>query len=250
MPPPARSRRRRSTTCDDADVELRPALPNLDGVAIDQLLMAWGDGGLWQDIEQLAARFWLAEERNRSISWHHLVMAVGNFKRPRGRRLRPNLGASLADHGHTERGAFIVPGTDPGVVVAPGEPDTWEALSRALSGSAVATTTTLLAALWSEAHFVFDWRVRAAATALRISAGLDPGDVDPDSCASPPVTFADYIRIRVWLLDTAAVEGRRPAEVERALYSLSQQVGPSNRSRTWRSYAKDINARLVQIRAS
>jgi hypothetical protein len=231
-------------------MQVRRALPDLDGGAIDRLSATWGDDGLWRDIEHLAGRFWLADDRDRSIAWHHLVMAVGNFKRQRGRRLRPYLGFQLADDGQPVPSSFSVPGTEPVVAVVVGEPETWEVLSGALPGSAVATTTTLLAALWPEAHFVFDWRVYAAATALRINAGLDAGAVNPESCSSQPITFAVYRRVRIWLLDTATIEDRRLADVERALYRLSQVIGPSKTSRTWRSYATEVSTALARLPAT
>lgn len=59
-------------------------------------------------------------------------------------------------------------------------------LSGSLPGAGVATTTTILAALWPNQHFIFDWRVHAAANALRIEAGLGAtSDVEPTSVYSP-----------------------------------------------------------------
>ncbi|MGZ7023302.1 MAG: hypothetical protein ACXVJ3_18870, partial [Ilumatobacteraceae bacterium] len=123
-------------------MELPPALPGLDCVAIDRLSMGWSDGGLWHDIEWLAGRFWSADGRNRTIAWHHLVLAVGNFKRQPGRRLRPALDAQLDYNPPPAPANFDVPGTDPIVNVVVGDPETWDALSEALPGSGVATTTT------------------------------------------------------------------------------------------------------------
>jgi hypothetical protein len=48
-------------------------------------------GGLWDDIACLAVRArGVTDERDRRLYWHHLVMAVGNFKRQANRRLRPS----------------------------------------------------------------------------------------------------------------------------------------------------------------
>src|SRR4051812_45535684 len=68
------------------------AVPPL-GIAGDRLqalAYKWPDHGLWDDI------LWLASiacapgsEAARAARWHHLLMAVGNFKRPTGRRLWP-----------------------------------------------------------------------------------------------------------------------------------------------------------------
>jgi hypothetical protein len=229
-------------------VQLGPPLPDLDATGIDELSLAWDDGGLWSDIEQLAWRFWLADDHARSFAWHHLVMAIGNFKRQRGRRLFPHLAAPIPEHLERVPNTFTVPSTGPAVTVIVGEPETWEALSKALPGSAVATTTTLLAALWPDDHFVFDWRVHAAATALRIGAGQDAGGIDPSSTSSRPISFADYRLVRTWILDTATIEHRRVADVERALYRLSQEVPPAKTSRTWQSYATEVSATLARTR--
>jgi hypothetical protein len=41
----------------------------------------WNDSGLWDDVMLLAGRAWNAStDEDRLLSWHHLVMAVGNFK--------------------------------------------------------------------------------------------------------------------------------------------------------------------------
>jgi hypothetical protein len=49
----------------------------------------WDDGGLWDDILWLALLARAAtDDSERRMRWHHLVMAVGNFKRQGGRRLR------------------------------------------------------------------------------------------------------------------------------------------------------------------
>jgi hypothetical protein len=142
-------------------------------------------------------------------------------------RLCTHLGVAIADARRPAPANFNVPGADPAVVVGVGAPETWEALNKALPGSGVATTTTLLAAIWHEAHFVFDWRVRATAAALRMLAGLNTGNVVPDSTSSSPLSFSDYQNVRVWPLDTAASEDGRVADVERALYCLSQKFAAS-----------------------
>jgi hypothetical protein len=59
-------------------------------------------------------------------------------------RLCTHLGVAIADARRPAPANFNVPGADPAVVVGVGAPETWEALNKALPGSGVATTTTLL----------------------------------------------------------------------------------------------------------
>src|SRR5580658_1943668 len=119
----------------------------------------WADGGLWDDVLWLALRFWDAtDEVARRRRWHHLVMAVGNFKRQRGRRLQPSP-ISPAD-GLTSSPRFLEfqpPGT--AGRVGRDDPASWTNLD--LPGAATATHTSLLAALWPDHHHVLDWRVLA-----------------------------------------------------------------------------------------
>jgi hypothetical protein len=62
-----------------------------------------------------------------------------------------------------------------------------------LTDAAVATTTTLLAALWPERHFVFDRRIFAAVNGLRIAGGLSPtAGIDVSSAHHPGHTFEEY----------------------------------------------------------
>lgn len=78
----------------------------------------WVDVGLWGDVALLADRYWSAPADGKVAAWHHLVLAVGNFKRDAGRRLRPAaLPGSFAVDAVTRPGDFVVPGPDPAVTV-------------------------------------------------------------------------------------------------------------------------------------
>lgn len=48
---------------------------------VEHLSEAWGNDRLWRDVLALADRFWESEGDLRLDSWHHLLLAVGNFKR-------------------------------------------------------------------------------------------------------------------------------------------------------------------------
>ncbi|MFP5321562.1 MAG: hypothetical protein ACLGIC_06905 [Acidimicrobiia bacterium] len=217
------------------------ALPALDRAAIEVLAGGWSDGGLWAEVDWLAERFWAATDpAARSRRWHHLVLAVGNFKRQPGRRLRPTLDTTGPAVPGVPEDRFDVAGTDGPVTVAVDDPASWVALSAALPGAAVATTSTLLAALWPSAHFVFDWRVAAAANGLRARAELAtaPG-FDATATTTPDLGFDHYGRVRAWLLDTAAATGAGLVAAERALYRASQLV-PAERGRDWATYGHAV----------
>lgn len=159
------------------------ALPGLTRTAVEHIAGEWDDGGLWDDIQMLAGRFYDArDDATRLICWHHLVLAVGNFKRQPGRRLRPTPLARLSGNQLIDRANNItLPGANAQQICAE-NPRSWEFLMSVLPGARVATTTTLLAALWPDRHIVFDRRVYWAANALRIHAGLSASaGVEPDS---------------------------------------------------------------------
>lgn len=213
-------------------------LPGLDADAVANLAGDWDDGGLWNDVRRLAARFWTAEGSERTLAWHHLVLAVGNFKRQPGRRLRP---ARLTDQPEIVSVApdvFTLPGK--GVLIGVEDVDSWGRLSENLTGAAVATTTTLLSGLWPGSHFVFDQRVYRAANGLRVAAGLKgTRSVEPAGTRMPKLTFTDYGLVREWVRAVSADPALTVQKVERALYELDSRV-ERDPGRSWRGYAKAV----------
>ncbi len=224
---------------DDSDL-----IPGLNAEAAHRLSASWDDGGLWNDICWLAERFLASDESNaRAVAWHHLVLAIGNFKRPTGRRLRPAHLSPRPSGSSSERApTLLVPGLDRPVMVT--DIATWRCLAESIPGAGVATTTTLLSALWPGDHIVFDWRVHAAANALRIGAAMEPTPgVTPESTVGATETFEDYRLVRKWVVKTAMRVGAKPVDIERALYRLSQGV-PDEPGRTWMQYATAVAERL------
>lgn len=220
----------------------------LDAYTINKWSGSWNDGGLWDDVLWLAQRFHTARGDDRLVAWHHLVLAVGNFKRQPGRRLRPaRLTTSpvavqpVADH-------FDIP-----VVTDTAKRElscssraTWENLQRALPGAAVPTTTTLLAALWPEQHFIFDRRVRNAA--LAIGLWDDHERAEPiilDGTATPAHTVALYAAVRSEVLKLADRLATPLVDVERALYMLDPPAAPRRAPRTWDQYRDELRARMA-----
>ena len=168
----------------------------------------WDDGGLWDDILWLALLARAAtDDRERRMRWHHLVMAVGNFKRQRGRRLRPSR-ISPADKFTYAARADHFNGPDD-LTISRDDADSWQHLEDSLAGAATATTTTLLAALWPDSHHILDWRVLAAAAGLGLVAGdengldlVTPGGRDPR-----PPALELYSRVRTVLITQSARAG-------------------------------------------
>jgi hypothetical protein len=224
-------------------------LPALTCAAVKNLISGWNDRGLWEDVRILADRFLEASgSEEEALRWHHLVMAVGNFKRQPGRRLRPASLCKPATRASVDRPETLaVPGRGRTAELGAEDQTTWEALCDELKGAAVATTTTLLAALWPERHFVFDRRVFAAVNGVRIAGGLQgTGRVDPTASAIPESTFDDYQQVRSWVLDSCSELGTQPVSVERALYELARSI-PGKKNRTWIQYA-DLVAAEVERR--
>lgn len=223
-----------------SSTEVHP-LPPLTTSDITKLAGEWNDGGLWADIRAIALEFSGADrEPDRRRHWHHLVLAVGNFKRDGGRRLHPAALTSGAVSVESADTSLAIPGAD--LVLGLEDEESWDHLRASLRGAASATTTTLLAALWPSHHFVFDWRVHAAANGIRLRAQLPTSvPIDPASARGIASNLACYRVVRGWLLRTAASTGQSLTAVERSLYELSRVTDSGRRrttARTWGEYAE------------
>jgi hypothetical protein len=220
-------------------------LPGFTAPRAKKLAAEWDDGGLWDDVVWLGEQFWAATDpADRALRWHHVVLAVGNFKRPQARWLRPcRLGGVPGQQLRVDT-SFETPA---GLRITRDDRASWECLRSSLSGADVSTTTALLAALWPNHHLVFDWRVRAAASGLRLAAGLEPcPGVTPAIAGgeSSPLDFEDYTAVRAWLQATGC-----PLVVsECALYCLSQKAG-AEPSRPWSEYSEVLVSILESVGA-
>jgi hypothetical protein len=89
----------------------------------------------------LADRIWAASgDHARLIAWHHVVLAVGNFKRQRGRRLRPASLHALDDQSAAYRSdELFVPGFDGAERIIVTDPESWRSLTSMLPGAGVPT---------------------------------------------------------------------------------------------------------------
>jgi hypothetical protein len=219
-------------------------LPGLTPERVIALEGTWDDGGLWDDVMWLSRMCWQeGTPEQAALRWHHLVLAVANFKRQAGRISPPSIGHLLGS-GAAPRDEFIVPSghsRSAPLVLSRDAKESWQTL-LGIHGVALATATTLLAALWPKDHFIFDFRVQEAADALRIQADLLPTRKTQQQIKTgrrQRPSFEDYATVRAWLM-TIDCPLRSS---ERALYRLSQEVKPVP-GRSWPDYAKAVSLKL------
>ena len=218
-------------------------LPGFTASRAKKLAAEWDDGGRWDDVAWLGEHFWAATDpADRAVRWHHVVLAVGNFKRPRTRWLCPCRLEGIPGQRPRVATSFETPA---GLRVDRDDRASWECLRSSLAGADVSTTAGLLAALWPSHHFMFDWRVRAAASGLRFAANLEPcPGVRPSISGgeSSPLDFEDYIVVRAWI----EAVGLPLVVCQRALYCLSRKAG-SEPSRPWSEYSQVLVSILESV---
>lgn len=212
------------------------ARPLLSRDQILRLGSTWDDGGTWNDVRWLADQFWLSDDHTRRRCWHHLLLAVGNFKRQAGRlHLDP---LAVAGTEQPQRGDVLHVPALASAELRKDDVDSWIAFGTNQKGAGVATTTTVLAALWPDDHAIYDRRVHAAIHGVRVAAD---GHASAPSWPNSP-TFAAYAEARELFKDMAARASVEITDVERALYELDRQAG-SDPLRTWDEYGR----RLTEI---
>jgi hypothetical protein len=206
---------------------------------ISALGETWSDGGLWDDVLFLAGLAWdAADEPERRMRWHHLVMAAGNFKRQDGRRLRPcrlSPAGDLTSAAKAEQ--FSGPG---GLTISRDDAGSWQRLQGLLDGAGAVMTTTLLAALWPDSHHILDWRVLAAAAGLGLVAGgeNDLGLATPAGRDQLEPDLDRYSRVRKLLIRQSGEAGVPLRTTERALYLMSRAV--NGKGLTWAGYGTEL----------
>ena len=191
--------------------------------------------GMWSDILWLAEEFAASQPGSveATRAWHHLLMAVGNFKRSAG-NIAP---APLPPPRNVQAPhQLTIPGLN-GNVLDRGDPDTWRQLKEIPGlGQGVPTASTVLSALWPGNHVIIDRRVVASAI------GLNWGGSAPAGSSLPHRTWTLYEKYRSVVLAAAKRTGRQPVEVERALYVLDARVMAGLKgSWSWRDYEATLN---------
>lgn len=189
-------------------------------------------GGIWRHALIKRAYFLSADEQTRDVEWADLLVAVGNFKRQ----------SPIAV---LEGGEPSLSGPDPGdQVETPAgtlrkeEESTWQLIEGKTAGLGVATTTTVLAAIWPDAHAIIDRRSLPVAAAL-FAQKYDkwPFAIDPDGSTPLDVTWDTYSQyreiLRAWSRDSHC----SLTDVERALFMASPDT---KEGRTWTQYRDDV----------
>lgn len=222
---------------------------------VSRLNEDWDDRDLWVDIEVLAGRAWTTNVSPASdehlTAWHHLVIAVGNFKRPGGRRLHPAHLRGQSANDTLRDPQFNVPCVSGGALgLSADTGESWETLLAQLPGAGVPTLTTLLAALWPKSHSIADRRVVAAAAGLSLRTDGVEGWVQPTSVEALAPTLNLYSeQLRPTVLATAgrlehADETVTLQRLERCLYQMDREARRAWRKQrhrgqpfTWQLYA-------------
>lgn len=222
--------------------------------AITTLSEEWGGEDAlrsWSDIEWVAQQFMRQSSGgsvDATVAWHHLVVAVGNFKRSTGRNHPahlppPDQKLQVPDH-------FTIPGHSLDVHID--DVQTWRYLTKAIRGFDVPTATTLLSAVWPGQHVIIDRRDTVAAVGLTTSVWDSKGYEDAKLPSRKP--YDAYWELYEWLRPTiqATAVGVAPVDVERALYVLdikARKALPPKRNWRWSQYAEVGGEVLINAEA-
>jgi hypothetical protein len=175
----------------------------------------------WGNIGVLASRLFNtldAQERCDPETFHHLLMAVGNFKRQAGDIHFP---IDFPDFASKQRGKSLVLPGDRGRL----ERDnvaSWQLLKQ-IPGLGIPTASCLLAALWPDSHAIMDVLDRRAVIGLQVGRRAhNDRCLDTARIPSREWWFYDWFRQTVTL--TAQEAGCEQVSVERALYVLGTRT--------------------------
>jgi hypothetical protein len=212
------------------------ALP-LTRLQVSHLSSEWDNVALrkraWSDINVLVQRFRVASSEGNTesscLTWHHLLLAIGNFKRSAGNVFPHALPGTPTTPATVRFNEFAFPSAVDGqsIRVTCEESSTWMSLTNE-PGVGVPTATTVLAAVWPTRHAIIDIRDTRAAIGLMApvwwtAAGLDRAKLPSrTSHLAYWKLYADWLRDVVLL--TASAVSLAPVDVERALYILDDLV--------------------------
>jgi hypothetical protein len=196
---------------------------------------------LRSDVQLLADSVHVSTGAARELAWHHVLLAVGNYKAQ-----APLFVSAFPDTPEpkiVQRGQTLaVRAGDERLEVGVEAPSTWRELEARIDGLAIPRTTTVLSALWPGQHIIMDWRSLSAALALTgARLGWDQSLVDPASTTPASMSWPSYEWYRGAVAGCAARVGKSPVDVERVLW----QVGREAPGITWAAYAELIEQDLA-----
>lgn len=237
----------------------------LNAIRVNSLASIFNDNDgfsvVWPNVLWTADQYWSAQAQgseSRSIeTWHHLVMSAGNYKRQGGAqisllRLPNSTWQKLEDQERPERclvytksGSFYLNRDDE---------ITWIRLQNEVSGLALATTTTLLSALWPGDHVIADVLDMSVAFALNLDEVTSFGWVQSEGKKPTPMNWDSYKWLRNLITAksnelTSSTSVIEPIDIERALYRLGQRVNDARNggNATWSDYAILVQSTLESL---
>lgn len=202
------------------------------------------------EVTTLARRFWILYHAydgswsdDLTTVWHHLLLAVANFKRQAGRIVGiPSLPVvPIGDH--LRRDAVVV---SPArlTIARDGDEFAQRRTFNRMRGFGVATGSALLAALWPSHHLIVDRLAFATALVLDdegLARLLRYTDLESRRWLDP--TWEDYIwyatRSRLWVQQHPSQE---LVSVERALYVIGGRC--SRPDQRWREFRDAVAEHL------
>jgi hypothetical protein len=205
------------------------------------------------DIQILADRFLRcdpADVSTATLAWHHLLMAIGNFKRRGGFIVAQPLVEALGQPADRPS-EIIIPGLRGNdAVVVCHKPSTWPRLNK-IRGLGVPTATTVLASIWPNSHVIMDSRDTRAALGLGADTlwnvnGLERAQFPDRSRSSQWRLYCEWFQPTT--MQTAV--NKAPLAVERALFRLDERTirGLAKHGRwTWTEYRQEALRNLGEL---
>jgi hypothetical protein len=197
---------------------------------------------LWEDVQRVADRVHATSGNQRAWAWHHLLLAVANFK-TQATLFPPGLLPAPETISLQREDVLVVPMATGTLELRAEDAATWTQLLQ-LKGLREPRATTVLSALWPGRHIIMDWRALSAALALAgARLGWSSSAVDPSSTRRAKDSWESYAWYRDTVLRAASQAEERPLIVERALW----RVGRKAPGMTWAKYASQVEERLQQL---
>jgi len=214
-----------------------------DAQAIKKLSGKFTEDDAWLSINTAAELFWAASSVGKPPhdpdvmrAWHLLVFSVGNFKR------QTPITVPLLSHPESWEPEKDGPPEKVTVPLMHGESmeidvtdrRTWIGLENSIKGFGVATTSTLLSALWPGRHVIIDIRDLRAAIGLDYEAAWEAQLLRASGRRGEPVNWNSYYWLQERVTTKAKKLGLEPVKVERALFILDR-LADGAQADAWRA---------------